>query len=656
MRMRWWKLGWRTVLLLVPFLMQAPVYSQTSSCEDKYEQAAENYYRYKQNSELTGSRCRDLIGGFQNIAETCPDSHKADDALYMVGVLSIRAYRSGGDARHLDSALEAFETLANQYRDSSLADDAQYFCGEVLLLQGDLQSAEAAFRKVLDFRSGDMERKARNRLQEIEVKKSAEGLADASSSKPDKKEAEAPDKPQQKPPPETDKKNAEEEKPDTATTGPDDTDAEQEELPPLPDEYREENTSTTESTTSDSRALESVLENDASDNNQDLARLEEIRHWSNKDYTRVVIDLDREVPYKPPHLLKPDPELGTPPRLYIDFEGVVISKTFRQRESTEKGCFGYALPIGDGLLKKARAGQYQKDVVRVVLDIERIDHYKAFALPGTPFRYVIDVYGDAKKTPSPGVAKKKEKETGKEKGRSRDRKFLVVLDPGHGGKDPGAVGPAGTYEKDIVLAIAKRTKKLLEARRPDVEVRLTRTDDRYLTLVERTAMANTMGADLFVSIHCNAARNSSARGIETYYLDNTTDRASLKLAAKENFVTEKVMRKTKDTTNLILADMITNSKVEDSVPLARYLQKAMIARLGKKYPDTRDKGVKKAPFWVLTGATMPSVLLEVNFLSNPTEERRLRSSRYQQEVASSISFGITDYLDNYRFVTMNREK
>ncbi len=196
----------------------------------------------------------------------------------------------------------------------------------------------------------------------------------------------------------------------------------------------------------------------------------------------------------------------------------------------------------------------------------------------------------------------------------------------------------------------------MEARRPDVEVRLTRTDDRYLTLVERTAMANTMGADLFISIHCNAARNSSARGIETYYLDNTTDRASLKLAAKENFVTEKKMRETKDTTNLILADMITNSKVEDSVPLARYLQKAMISRISKKYPDTRDKGVKKAPFWVLTGATMPSVLLEVNFLSNPTEERRLRSSRYQQEVATSISFGMTDYLDNYRFVTMNREE
>ncbi len=432
MRMRWWKLGWRAVLFLVPFLMQSPVYSQTSSCEAEYKQAAKTYYQYKQNSDLIESRCRELVDSFRNIAETYPHCHKADDALYMVGVLSIRAYRSGGDARHLDSAMEAFGKLAEEYRDSSLADDAQYFCGEVSLLQGDLQGAEDSFRKVLDFRSGDMDQKAQNRLQEIEFKKSAEELVSASPSRQDKKNPEDSDKPQQEIPPAPDKENTEEEKPDEAATGPNDEGTDHEGFPPLPDEYQEEGASGAQSATTDSESLESVLENETS-KNKDLARLQEIRHWSNKDYTRVVIDLDREVPYRPPHLLKPDPQLGTPPRLYIDFEGVVISKTFRQRESTEEGCFGYALPIGDGLLKKARAGQYQKDVVRVVLDIERIDHYKAFALPGTPFRYVIDVYGDAAKKSSPGVARKKEHETGKEKRRSPDRKFLVVLDPGHGG-------------------------------------------------------------------------------------------------------------------------------------------------------------------------------------------------------------------------------
>ncbi|MFO8057546.1 MAG: N-acetylmuramoyl-L-alanine amidase [bacterium] len=635
MRTRFWKRGWTVAFFAALLLIHTTGYSRTSDCVVEYNRAAEDYYHYKQESSLKPDQCQTLMDSFQSVAGSHPNCHKADDALYMVGFLAIRAYRAGGDPEYLDRALDSFQTLIHDYRDSSLADDAQYLCGEVELIRGDFESAEQAYQKTLEFRSGDMGKKAMNRLQEIEVKKSSEDLVKAPAEKPEEKETAEPEGTQESP-----------------ASG-----DEKEELPSLPQEYLSGNTSEKPDAATE-KVSEDLQEETSSGNGHpdNLARLLEIRHWSNQDYTRVVVDLDREVPYKPPHLLKPDPELGTPPRLYIDFEGVAISKSFRQRESTQEGCYGYALSIGDGLLKKARAGQYKKDVVRVVLDIERIDHYKAFALPGDPFRYVIDVYGDAAEKSPPGVASEREKKDPEKKRRSPDRKFVVVLDPGHGGKDPGAVGPSGTYEKDIVLALAKRTKKTLSARRPDVEVRLTRTDDRFLTLVERTAMANTMGADLFVSIHCNAARTSNAAGIESYYLDNTTDRASLKLAAKENFVTEKTMRKTKDTTNLILADMITSSKVEDSVPLARYVQKSMISHVSRKYPDTKDKGVKKAPFWVLTGATMPAVLLEVNFISNPKEEKRLRSSRYQQEVASSIALGITDYLDNYRFVTMNREK
>lgn len=656
MRMRWRKLGWIAALIAASFLFYTPVYSRTSECVVEYNRAAKKYYQYKQDSKLEADQCNNLIESFQAICRDYPDCHKADDALYMVGVLALRAYRTGGETDFLDRALDAFQALRRDYYHSSLADDAQYLCGEIYMLRGDLDSAEEAYKKVLGFRSGDMDKKARNRLEEIEVKKSAQDLTQARPKTPEKTGHPQPAPSKQDPQSASENKQDESKsKEDADSSPPCKEEKDEENLPPLPPELEEKNMPQA-GTTSAERTPVKTEAGDQEDVEgvHNFARLVEIRHWSNRDYTRVVVDLDREVPYKPPHMLKHDPELGTPPRLYIDFEGVVISKDFRRRESTEEGCFGYALPIGDGLLKKARAGQYKKDVVRVVLDIERIDHYKAFALPGTPFRYVIDVYGDPANKASPGVASKGAKKTRKNK-RTQDRKFVVVLDPGHGGKDPGAVGPAGTYEKDIVLSLAKRTKKVLESSRTGVEVRLTRSDDRYLTLVERTAMANTMGADLFISIHCNAARTSRARGIETYYLDNTTDRASLKLAAKENFVTEKKMRRTQDTTNLILADMITNSKVEDSVPLARYIQKSMIAHISKKYPDTRDKGVKKAPFWVLTGATMPSVLLEVNFISNPQEEKRLRSSRYQQEVANSIAFGVTDYLDNYNFVTMNRE-
>ncbi len=389
----------------------------------------------------------------------------------------------------------------------------------------------------------------------------------------------------------------------------------------------------------------------------DQARVLSVRYWSNKDYTRVVIELDREVPYEAPHLLKPDSELGTSHRLYIDFKGASIDQSMRKEVTPEAGCF--TLPIGDGLLKKARAGQYLPDVSRVVLDIERLDHFKAFPLPGSPFRYVIDVYGEAEPmnlakllergAKIPEVPKAADHPASPLKGASG--KYIIVLDPGHGGKDPGAVGPSGLKEKDVVLAIAKRTKTSIESRRPDVKVVLTRSDDRFISLVERTAMANTMNADLFISIHSNAAKNSQAMGVETYYLDNTTDRASLRLAAKENFIDEEKMIKSSDTTNLILADLITNSKVEDSVPLAESIQRELIRGLRRNWSDVPDKGVKKAPFWVLTGATMPCALVEVSFMSNRTEEKRLASSAYQSAAAEAISSGVVGYLESYPLLT-----
>ena len=403
------------------------------------------------------------------------------------------------------------------------------------------------------------------------------------------------------------------------------------------------------------------------------AWLEGVRFWSNQDYTRIVVELDREVPYEPPRMLKADGTLGTPPRLYIDFKGTLISTKMADPDTPEPGCF--TLPIGDGLLKKARAGQYQPDVARVVLDIERIEHFNAFPLPGDKFRYVIDVYGS--REAMPGVAKnsrKKPREPGekspvlgewpedREKGRSwwrpgsgkNETRYIVVLDPGHGGKDPGAMGPSGSKEKDIALKIAHLAKDEIESGRSDIKVVLTRSDDRFIPLVERTAMANTMDADLFVSIHINAAKNKAAQGIETYYLDNTTDRAALKLAAKENFVEEKELVDSRDTTNLILADLITSSKVEDSVPLAESLQKSLVASQRERWPGVVDKGVKKAPFWVLTGATMPCALVEAGFISNKEEEKRLLSESYQRQAAKGIARGILDYIDGYHQVSLNQ--
>jgi N-acetylmuramoyl-L-alanine amidase len=394
-------------------------------------------------------------------------------------------------------------------------------------------------------------------------------------------------------------------------------------------------------------------------------QLQAIRYWTSPDYTRVVIELSAKVPFTPPTLLPADPALGLPPRLFIDFNKTIVAASLAGAQTPEPGCF--TLPIGDGLLKKARAGQYQPDVARVVLDIERIDRFNAFPLPGESFRYVIDVYGapasdgraparkDSRSTDAPSLGLEDHRDL-ESWFRSRRQgleanKFIVVLDPGHGGKDPGALGSSGSPEKDIVLAIALAAKNNLEFMRDDVKVILTRQDDRYLTLVERTALANTLNADLFVSIHINAAKNREAQGIETYFLDNTTDRAALKLAARENFVPEAELMNASDSVNRILADLITTSKVEDSVPLAQMLQGSLVRSLRREWREAGDKGVKKAPFWVLTGATMPCALVEVGFISNREEEKYLRHAAYQQAAGHGIAAGISQYLDSYPLLT-----
>jgi N-acetylmuramoyl-L-alanine amidase len=373
----------------------------------------------------------------------------------------------------------------------------------------------------------------------------------------------------------------------------------------------------------------------------------------------VVIDLDQNLEFLPPHLLRKDPSIGAPPRLYVDFPGAILSEEIKA-ETQRKNTY-YELPISDGLLRRARVGQYQKDVVRLVLDIERIDRYHFFTLPGEAGaqRFVMDVFGSPQKSrtqektevvapPRPvapkGPVSVSPPSPSPQTKPAGERGWIIVVDPGHGGKDPGAVGPHGIREKDIVLRISLKLKRELEKEIPGSKVILTRSRDEYLTLVERTARANAANADLFLSIHCNASPNRRAYGIETYYLDNTTDRAALKLAARENFISEEAIADDGDLTNQILADLLTNSKVEGSIPLAGYIQESLIKELSKKYSSINDLGVKKAPFWVLTGATMPCVLIETSFISYPQEEKRLASDFYQEALARAIARGTKDYL------------
>ena len=229
-------------------------------------------------------------------------------------------------------------------------------------------------------------------------------------------------------------------------------------------------------------------------------------------------------------------------------------------------------------------------------------------------------------------------------GRPPNRPWRIVLDPGHGGADPGAQGVDGILEKDIVLAIAQRLKRRLEES-SNAKVLLTRETDTTRTLAERTAFANANSADLFISIHANADRSGDLQGIETYTLNNSNDRATIRLAKMENGPAVRVGR---GDLSFILSDMVQSGKEEESNALAERLHSRVLARLRSRYTDVHNLGVKKGPFYVLVGAYMPCVLVETSFLSHPVEGKRLGSSAYQHDIAEGLYLGITDFLSDAR--------
>lgn len=339
-----------------------------------------------------------------------------------------------------------------------------------------------------------------------------------------------------------------------------------------------------------------------------------IRYWSSPGYTRVVIDLSGPAEFSTNRLSDPD-------RIYFDLKNSRLKKEIKT-----------ALPVGDGLLKAVRAGQFDAQTVRVVLDLEKIKDFHSFILDD-PTRLVIDVNGAeiAKKPETPVVRRR------------------VVIDPGHGGHDPGAVGPSGLYEKNVVLDIALKLKKILLAD-PFNEVFLTRETDRFISLEERTAMANRKNADFFVSIHANANPVRRVKGIETYLLNWTNDDEAMRVAARENKISLKKMRemhRQMDTLGMILNDLSRDSKRNDSIKLANYIQQSMVTTLNNESSyKSIDLGVKQALFYVLFGARMPSVLVEVSFISNPQEEQLLSDESYRMQIAKAIAKGLNTYTDS----------
>ncbi len=352
-----------------------------------------------------------------------------------------------------------------------------------------------------------------------------------------------------------------------------------------------------------------------------------VRFWSNKNYTRVVIEASAPVRFKE-NVLKAEGKL--PPRLYVDLFDCRIPSTFQN-----------PITIQDGLLKRSRAAQFDPSTARVVIDLETFSQYKIFSLH-EPFRVVIDITGTKKKELVPTRPIKPRKPWDKDKEFTLAEQLglgvkTIVIDAGHGGKDPGAIGRKGLREKDVVLKVALKTRDAL--RKKGYKVILTRSTDKYLPLEERTAIANTKNADLFLSIHANSAPNRRARGLETYYLSLATTKEEKQAAALENAVSSKQLSELQN----ILSDIMKNSKIDESRKFAGTVQRSMASGMKKRYKNVKNLGVKKAPFFVLIGAQMPSVLAEIAFLSNKEEEKRLRSDAYLTALATELANGVEMY-------------
>ena len=370
---------------------------------------------------------------------------------------------------------------------------------------------------------------------------------------------------------------------------------------------------------------------------KELISVKNIRHWSTPTYTRVVVDLENPVKYRK-HLLKKDPDLGKPRRLFVDLHDTWISKDIES-----------FIPIKDGLLKRARAAQYNKSTVRIVLDIDSMEGYKIFHLYD-PFRIVVDVQGEERRlSPAKEVvvgepSAREEIVKGKKEGISLAKQLglgvkRIVIDPGHGGKDPGAIGRNGLKEKDIMLKLANlvadRVRKDLNC-----QAILTRGEDVFLPLEKRTAIANMKKGDLFISLHVNAHKYGKVQGLETYFLNIALDEDSMNLAARENATS----RKNISDLQMILNDLMLNTKINESSRLARFVHRGLIRELRKRYKRIKNRGVRQAPFYVLIGAEMPAILVEVGYITNSIENRRLCSETYLKRAASRIVRGIDLYI------------
>lgn len=708
-----------------------------------------------------------VLNAYRNVYLGAPASAKADPSVVAVAETLVEMGRRFNDDKVLNEAIEQYKFLRREYPGSKYRFDGLFTIGEIY--KEDLNDSEAARAAFQEF----LRRYPHNRLADgareaiIELNKEAKAEKTAEPQKATDKTRSVKDIRNK-----VVSKNA-----DAGADSSSVDHAAADHSPighSLADHSLVEHSSTDHPSTDHPSVDHASRTSSAKDENPTLSgrlpRVTDIRHWSTHDYTRVAIDVEKDVKFS-------SQRIDSPARIFFDLRDTKLASTL----------VGKSFDVDDGFLKKVRVAQFAPGRTRVVLEVDNLSDYNAFLLPN-PYRLIIDIHGrdshnrnveaknvearnnkekdagevtsdepedlvvvtkalpdagsDAseenvplprtsaqtgkisvvsaevgkgagsesetavlvKKSPTSVVKKiveaddddkdsiasvparnlkddlkaskrvaaplritaaaKKPPSTDLDNENSAsasdlireakptasgDRSLIralglkigkIVIDPGHGGHDTGTIGPCGLEEKDLVLDVGRRLGKLLETRL-GAEVVYTRKDDTFIPLETRTAVANQARADLFVSIHANSSRDPGARGVETYYLNFTSSPEALEVAARENAVSEKSIYELQD----LVKKIAMKEKIEESREFAGNVQQSLHSGLAVKSPAIRDRGVKKAPFIVLIGANMPSILAEVSFVSNPTDEHRLATAEYRQRIAESLYRGIAHYVN-----------
>jgi len=348
-----------------------------------------------------------------------------------------------------------------------------------------------------------------------------------------------------------------------------------------------------------------------------------IRSYTHDDKTRVVIDMSEQTEFSVNKLTNPD-------RVYVDIMGSIL----KLEDSSKK------IDINDDTVKTVRTAKFNEDTIRVVFELYKASNYNIFKLSG-PERIVVDIFKNKieKEKVKDTVTVKPVKEATVDLIESGNR--VIIIDPGHGGSDPGAIGQSGLKESEVVLKIALKLEKLLKS--AGIPAYLTRYENKFISLENRTNFANQKNGFVFVSLHANSANRNrlTATGIETFVLSSKYIGASARDVADRENRASRTHPEIDTDLALIIADLEESANIQYSLDLAEVVQKKLVETLKLK-----NRGVKQAPFVVLKGANMAAVLVEVAFISNSREEKLLKSNDFNLKVARALFDALKYYVEN----------